>query len=139
MTKTAFKKMMVSLNPNFIAYRNKGYNGGIKIFGTGTQTRSFLYIDECVEGVIRLMNSDFIGPVNIGSDEMVSINQLVDIVSTFENKNLHKNYIDGPLGVAGRNSDNNLIFEKLNWKPNKPLSEGLQKTYHWIKTQLEIQ
>ena len=114
-------------------------NNTIEIFGTGTQTRSFLYIDECVEGVIRLMNSDFIGPVNIGSDEMVSINQLVDIVSTFENKNLHKNYIDGPLGVAGRNSDNNLIFEKLNWKPNKPLSEGLQKTYHWIKTQLEIQ
>ena len=115
----------------------KKNNNTIEIFGTGRQTRSFLYIDECVEGVIRLMNSDFIGPVNIGSDEMVSINQLVDIVSTFENKNLHKNYIDGPLGVAGRNSDNNLIFEKLNWKPNKPLSEGLQKTYHWIKTQLE--
>ena len=88
-------------------------DGSIEIFGSGNQTRSFLYIDECVEGVLRLMESDFIGPVNIGSDEMVTINELVDLVSSIENKKLEKIHIDGPLGVAGRNSDNNLIYEKL--------------------------
>lgn len=108
-------------------------NGSIEIFGSGNQTRSFLYIDECIEGVIRLMNSEFIGPVNIGSDEMVTINQLVDLVSSIENKKLNKIHIDGPLGVAGRNSDNNLIYEKLKWKPNMKLIDGLRKTYEWIK------
>ena len=108
----------------------------IEIFGTGTQTRSFLYVDECVEGIIRLMDSDFIGPVNIGSDEMVTINKLVDLVSSIENKNLKKNHIKGPLGVAGRNSDNRLIYEKLKWKPNMKLIDGLRKTYEWIKCEL---
>lgn len=108
----------------------------IEIFGTGEQTRSFLYVDECVEGVLKLMESDFIGPVNIGSDEMVSINQLVDLVSSIENKKLKKNHIEGPLGVAGRNSDNRLIYEKLGWKPNMKLIDGLRKTYEWIKDQL---
>ena len=108
----------------------------IEIFGTGTQTRSFLYVDECVEGIIRLMDSDFIGPVNIGSDEMVTINELVDLVSSIENKILEKKHIDGPLGVAGRNSDNRLIYEKLGWKPNMKLIDGLRKTYEWIKDQL---
>tara|TARA_B110001452_G_C15159157_1_gene403239 strand:+ start:39 stop:983 length:945 start_codon:yes stop_codon:yes gene_type:complete len=105
----------------------------IEIFGSGTQTRSFLYIDECIEGIIRLMESDFIGPVNIGSDEMVTINELVDLISGIENKKLKKNHIDGPLGVAGRNSDNNLIYEKLGWKPTMKLIDGLRKTYEWIK------
>ena len=108
----------------------------IEIFGTGTQTRSFLYVDECVEGIIRLMDSDFIGPVNIGSDEMVTINELVDLISAIENKKLKKNHIDGPLGVAGRNSDNNLIYEKLGWKPTMKLIDGLRKTYEWIKKQI---
>ena len=112
-------------------------DGSIEIFGSGNQTRSFLYIDECIEGVIRLMNSDFIGPVNIGSDEMVTINQLVDLVSSIENKELKKKHIDGPLGVAGRNSDNNLIYEKLGWKPNMKLIDGLKKTYKWIKSELK--
>ena len=108
----------------------------IEIFGTGTQTRSFLYVDECVEGIIRLMDSDFIGPVNIGSEEMVTINELVDLVSSIENKNLKKNHIEGPLGVVGRNSDNRLIYKKLGWKPNMKLIDGLRKTYEWIKKQV---
>ena len=111
-------------------------NGSIDIFGSGNQTRSFLYVDECIEGVIRLMESDFIGPVNIGSDEMVSINQLVDIICSIEGKELKKNHIDGPLGVNGRNSDNNLIYEKLGWKPSMKLKDGLRKTYNWIKEQI---
>ena len=112
-------------------------NDNIEIFGSGNQTRSFLYIDECIEGVIRLMNSDFICPVNIGSDEMVTINQLVDLVSSIEKKELKKIHIDGPLGVAGRNSDNNLIYEKLGWKPTMKLIDGLKKTYEWIKNELK--
>ena len=112
-------------------------NDSIEIFGSGKQTRSFLYIDECIEGVIRLMESDFIGPVNIGSDEMVTINELVDLVSSIENKELKKKHIEGPLGVAGRNSDNNLIYEKLRWEPTMKLIDGLKKTYEWIKYELD--
>ena len=112
-------------------------DGSIEIFGSGNQTRSFLYIDECIKGVLRLMESNFIGPVNIGSDEMVTINELVDLVSSIENKELEKKHIDGPLGVAGRNSDNNLIYEKLGWKPNMKLIDGLKKTYEWIKIQID--
>lgn len=111
----------------------------IEIWGDGTQTRSFLYIDECVEGVLRLTRSDFEGPVNIGSDEMVSINALVDMACGIAGKNLKKNHIDGPLGVRGRNSDNRLIAEKLGWQPSQPLSEGLAKTYAWISAQLATQ
>lgn len=111
--------------------------GVIDVWGDGNQTRSFLYIDECLEGVCRLMKSDFSGPVNIGSDEMVSINQLVEIAKKVANKpNIKINHIKGPLGVRGRNSDNNLIFEKLNWKPNYPLKLGIQKTYDWINQQV---
>ena len=110
--------------------------GEIEIWGDGTQTRSFLFIDECVEGILRLTRSDFEGPVNIGSDEMVSINQLVDMVSEIAGKPLRKRHIDGPLGVRGRNSDNRLIEEKLDWRPNQPLSEGLKQTYAWIERQV---
>jgi len=113
-------------------------NGGsIEIWGDGEQTRSFLYIDECLEGVRRLMDSpNFYGPVNIGSEEMVSINQLAKMIMEFEGKNLNIVHIDGPLGVRGRNSDNRLIYEKLGWKPSAPLKNGLIKTYDWIIQQL---
>ncbi len=112
-------------------------NGGtIEIWGDGNQTRSFLFIDECLEGTIRLTRSNFSGPVNIGSDEMVTINGLVDTVCEIAAKKLEKKHIPGPLGVRGRNSDNRLIAEKLNWQPSRPLREGLEKTYQWIETQL---
>jgi len=112
-------------------------NGGeIEIWGDGKQTRSFLYIDECIEGTLRLFHSDWTGPVNIGSDEMVTINQLVDMVMKIAEKSLTKKHIEGPLGVRGRNSDNRLIEEKLEWRPNKPLREGIKKTYQWIKKQI---
>lgn len=110
--------------------------GDIEIWGDGTQTRSFLYIDECLEGTVRLTRSNFEGPVNIGSNEMVSINQLVDIVSDIAGKVLHKNHIPGPLGVRGRNSDNRLIQERLGWAPSRTLREGLEKTYEWIERQV---
>ena len=111
----------------------------IEIWGSGEQTRSFLYIDECLEGVRRLMESDFTGPVNIGSDEMVTINQLVDIACSVEGKKITKKHIDGPLGVAGRNSDNKLIKDKINWAPDYPLNKGIQKTYKWIKEQINYE
>jgi len=111
-------------------------DGEIEIWGDGKQTRSFLYVDECVEGVRRLMESEFTEPVNIGSDEMVTINQLVDIACTVENKDIVKKHIDGPLGVAGRNSDNKLIKEKIGWAPDYPLAKGIKKTYKWIKEQV---
>lgn len=110
----------------------------IEIWGDGEQTRSFLYIDECLEGVRRLMQSDCLDVVNIGSEEMVTINQLVDIAASIENKSLVKNHIDGPLGVRGRNSDNKLIQEKLGWSPNYPLSKGIEQTYNWIKEQKSL-
>jgi nucleoside-diphosphate-sugar epimerase len=113
--------------------------GEIEIWGDGKQTRSFLYIDECLEGTIRLMRSNWTGPVNIGSDEMVTIDQLTDIVMDIAGKKLMKKYIKGPLGVRGRNSDNTLIEEKLGWKPTKTLKEGMKKTYHWIERQIKIE
>lgn len=112
-------------------------NGGeIEIWGDGEQTRSFLYIDECLEGVRRLMDSDFLGPVNIGSDEMISINNLAKMIMEIAGKSLNLKHIPGPLGVRGRNSDNNLIKAKLNWSPNQPLRIGIEKTYRWIENQL---
>lgn len=108
----------------------------IEIWGDGEQTRSFLYIDECLEGATRLIRSDFEGPVNIGSEEMVTINQLVDIVADIAGKKIEKNHISGPLGVRGRNSDNRLIEQQLGWRPSRPLREGLAKTYEWIEAQV---
>jgi GDP-D-mannose 3',5'-epimerase len=110
--------------------------GEIEIWGDGKQTRSFLYIDECVEGVRRLMESTFPGPVNIGSEEMVTINELAEIVMEIAQKNVSIRHISGPLGVRGRNSDNRLIREKLAWSPSKPLREGLEKTYRWVSDQV---
>jgi GDP-D-mannose 3',5'-epimerase len=109
--------------------------GEIEVWGDGEQTRSFLYIDECLEGVIRLMNSNYTGPVNIGSDEMVTINQLVRYVTDISGKEVYVKHIDGPTGVRGRNSDNKLIREKLGWQPTQPLYDGLIKTYEWINKQ----
>ena len=112
-------------------------NGGtIDIWGDGKQTRSFLYVSECVEGTVRLMRSGFEGPVNIGSDEMVSIDQLADSIMAIAGKQLEKRHIPGPLGVRGRNSDNRMIEEKLGWKPSQPLSAGLAVTYEWIEGQI---
>lgn len=108
----------------------------IEIWGDGQQTRSFLFIDECVEAVMRLMDSECCQPVNIGSEEMVTINQLVDIATKVSGKTIQKKHIDGPLGVRGRNSDNQLIFEKLGWKPDYPLEKGIEKTYNWISQQI---
>lgn len=110
--------------------------GEIEIWGDGEQTRSFLYIDECLEGTLRLTRSDFSGPVNIGSEEMVSINQLVDIICDVAGKRVHKKHIAGPTGVRGRNSDNELIGSKLGWKPSQPLRDGIAQTYRWISAQV---
>lgn len=113
-------------------------NGGsIDVWGDGLQTRSFLYIDECLEGTIRLLRSNWSGPVNIGSDEMVTIDQLAKMIIKIANKEIRINYIQGPTGVRGRNSDNKLIKKKLKWHPKLPLKEGLQKTYNWISTQVQ--
>jgi GDP-D-mannose 3',5'-epimerase len=110
--------------------------GEIEIWGDGNQTRSFLYIAECVEGVRRLMESDFTGPVNIGSEEMITINQLANLAMSIANKQLHIRHIPGPLGVRGRNSDNSLIQEKLGWAPSAPVLEGLKHTYEWVNQQV---
>jgi len=110
--------------------------GEIEIWGDGKQTRSFLYIDECLEAMHRLMESDFHGPVNIGSEEMVTINQLAEMVMDIAGKRLTISHIEGPLGVRGRNSDNKMIQEKLGWSPSASLYHGLEKTYNWISGQV---
>jgi GDP-D-mannose 3',5'-epimerase len=110
----------------------------MEMWGDGIQTRSFLFIDECLEGVRRLMDSEsFSGPVNIGSEEMVSINKMAKIVMDIAGKKISIKHIPGPEGVRGRNSDNALIKEKLGWEPDYPLKNGLEKTYKWIKIQAD--
>ena len=111
--------------------------GVIDVWGDGKQTRSFLYIDECIEATRRMMESDFIGPVNIGSEEMVTINQLVETAAKVAGKEVKKNHIDGPLGVRGRNSNNDLIRKELGWDYSQTLEEGIDKTYNWIKEQIK--
>jgi nucleoside-diphosphate-sugar epimerase len=112
--------------------------GEIEIWGDGEQTRSFLYIDECIEAVRRLMASDFKGPVNIGSEEMVTINGMARMIMKIAGKNQSIKHIPGPLGVRGRNSDNALIKKELGWAPSQSLSDGLAKTYPWIATQMAV-
>jgi GDP-D-mannose 3',5'-epimerase len=107
------------------------------MWGDGKQTRSFCYIDDCVEGILRLMNSDYNKPLNIGSDEMVTMNQMAELALSFENKSVSLRHITGPEGVRGRNSDNTLIKEVLGWSPSTPLKEGLRKLYFWIKEKIE--
>jgi nucleoside-diphosphate-sugar epimerase len=108
--------------------------GEIEIWGDGLQTRSFLYIDECVDGVRRLMDSEFSGPVNIGSEEMVTINQMAEMTMEIAGKSLAIRHIPGPLGVRGRTSDNRLIRQKLGWEPTQSLRDGLICTYRWIES-----
>jgi GDP-D-mannose 3',5'-epimerase len=110
--------------------------GTIEIWGDGEQTRSFLYVDECVEGALRLMRSDFAGPVNIGSERLISINDLVDMIAGIAGKRIEKRHVEGPTGSRARRSDNRLIREKLHWAPDEGLREGLQRTYGWIEQQV---
>lgn len=112
-------------------------NTSIDVWGDGSFTRSFLNIEECIEGIRRLMSSDFTGPVNIGSDEMVSINEFAKLIIDISGKTLDIKYVPGPTGVKGRNSDNALIFEKLNWKPTKRLRPWLTDLYKWIEKQVD--
>ena len=113
--------------------------GVIEVWGDGLQTRSFLYIEDCINATRRLMESNFAGPVNIGSEEMVTINQLVEHVSKIANKKVdRKHKLDAPLGVRGRNSDNRLIEKELKWKPEWTLAEGLTETYAWINDQVRV-
>jgi GDP-D-mannose 3', 5'-epimerase len=111
--------------------------GAIEVWGDGLQTRSFLFVDECVEATRRLMKSDFMGPVNIGSEEMVTINQLVEIAAEVAEKEVSKNHIDGPLGVRGRNSNNDVVRRELGWDYSQTLEEGIRKTYAWISAQID--
>ena len=121
--------------------------GSFEVWGDGLQTRSFLYVDECVEAVLRLMESDFLGPVNIGSDEMVTINELAEMAIKISDKNVEIKNIAGaefinkygfkcPEGVRGRNSDNKLYEEKVGWKVSEPLEKGMKKTFYWINDQI---
>ena len=120
----------------------------IEVWGNGKQTRSFLYIDECIESVRKLMESDFMGPVNIGSEEMISINNFAQMAIDISEKNISIHNIEGddfeqkygfpcPVGVKGRNSDNKLFEEKVGWAPNQPLLEGMKKTFDWINSQIK--
>jgi nucleoside-diphosphate-sugar epimerase len=110
--------------------------GVLEIWGDGLQTRSFLYVDECIEGTIRLMRSEFMGPVNIGSEEMVTINELARMIMDVADKNLTVQNIPGPQGVRGRNSDNRLIMQELGWSPQAPLRRGVERTYRWIENEV---
>ena len=123
-------------------------DGSIEVWGDGLQTRSFLYIDECIEATRRLMDSEFVGPVNIGSEEMISINAFAQMAIEISGKNVSIHNIDGeefvrkygypcPVGVRGRNSDNALIREKLNWDYSQSLREGMETTFKWIKEQVD--
>jgi GDP-D-mannose 3',5'-epimerase len=112
-------------------------DSSIEVWGDGQQTRSFLYIDECVEATCRLMESDFTGPVNIGSEEMIKINDLAKMVIDISDKDLSIKNIPGPVGVRGRNSDNKLYAEKIGWEPSQSLRDGIIKTYEWIHRQVE--
>ena len=107
------------------------------MWGDGNQTRSFLYIDECIEGTVRLMRSSCACPLNIGSEEMLSINRLIDLVADIAGKRIGKKHIPGPQGVRGRNSDNRLIKESLHWEPTQRLNLGLKITYRWIEQQVK--
>lgn len=119
-----------------VAYAKDGEE--IEIWGDGKQTRSFLFIDECLEGIRRLMKSEFTGPVNIGSTEDITINNLALMAAEIAGKKIRLKHIEGPLGVRGRNSDNTLIKQKLSWAPNYPLKKGMEKTYRWIEDQIKI-
>jgi nucleoside-diphosphate-sugar epimerase len=111
--------------------------GLVNVWGPGNQTRSFLYIDECIEGMQRIMASDCEFPLNLGSERMISINHLVFLIAKLVNKNIAITNIDGPMGVRGRNSHNKLIKETIDWAPNENLEYGLIQTYNWIENQIK--
>lgn len=112
----------------------------IEIWGDGEQTRSFMYIDDCIEGILRLRATNFYQPINIGREDLISINNLLSIIEEIAGVTLQRNYkLDAPLGVRGRNSDNTLIRQTLSWEPAIPLSKGMEKTYYWIREQMEKQ
>ena len=111
-------------------------SGTVEVWGPGTQTRSFMYIDDCVEGIHRLMASDYTQPINIGSDRMITVNDLVQLISQIAGKPVNIVNIAGPVGVMGRTSDNTLIRQVLNWAPSDSLESGLEKTYRWIESHL---
>lgn len=111
--------------------------GTVEIWGPGTQTRSFLYIDECIIGLKKIMHSDINFPINLGSERMIAINDLAKLIATIANKEISIVNVDGPLGVMGRNSHNKLIEESLGWRPNESLEDGLAPTYKWIKEQVD--
>jgi len=119
-----------------IAFAKLSGESEIEIWGDGEQTRSFCYIEDCVEGIYRLMRSDFREPLNLGQDRMVSINQLADIIAEIAGIKINKKHIDGPMGVRGRNSDNTKLREVLNWEPSISLEDGLRRTYPWIEEQV---
>jgi nucleoside-diphosphate-sugar epimerase len=113
-------------------------NNEIDIWGDGEQTRSFCYIDDCVEGIFKLMNSDFAEPLNLGQDRMVTINELADIISEIAGVRIAKKHVSGPQGVRGRNSDNTLLRKVLGWEPQISLEDGLARTYQWIEEQVRV-
>jgi nucleoside-diphosphate-sugar epimerase len=110
--------------------------GEIEVWGDGNQTRSFLYIDECIDGVRQLMNSNYTEPINIGSNEMITIKDLANMIIDASGKEVHLKFIDGPVGVEGRNSNNTLIKEVLGWAPSQPLEVGINKTFKWVNKQI---
>ncbi len=112
--------------------------GEIDIWGTGEQTRSFLYISDCLDGIRRLMNADFTGPVNIGSEERISLNEFARLIISISGKTLSIKHVDGPVGVNGRSSHNTLALETMNWEPKVSLAEGISKTFQWIRQQVQI-
>ncbi len=114
-------------------------DGTVEVWGDGLQTRSFLYIDDCLDGVRQLMESDFMGPVNIGSEEMISINDFTQMLIDISGKSLSIQHVEGPIGVRGRNSDNRLVKERVGWSPHYSLREGMDKTYRWIEEQWQLQ
>jgi len=114
-----------------------GENGEIDIWGDGIQTRTFMYIEDCLDGILRIMRGDYPHPLNLGTDYMISINDLARLAMSFESKNLTLNHIPGPLGVRGRSSDNTLIKKVLGWAPSIPLEQGLKENYFWIKSEIE--
>ena len=131
------EKAPAALSRKIIISKLKGLDE-IEVWGDGNQKRSFLYIDDCIDASINLFNSNFSGPINIGSEEMVTINQMISILEKIANKKFKKKYLlDKPKGVKGRNSDNTLIKKELQWEPKYSLSEGLKKTYYWIENQIK--
>ena len=131
------EKAPAALSRKIIEAKKSG-NLKIEVWGDGEQTRSFMYIDDCITGLDKLMESDFSDPINLGRSELVSINQLIDIISDIAGVEVEREHnLDAPQGVRGRNSDNSLILEKLNWEPEVDLKTGLAKTYSWIEEQIE--